>query len=172
MDLKKISEGVYMANGEVAEISGKELSLLRRTAASSPKGRSRICAHRSLKDQVQEMVIAVPRGCYIRPHKHLGKSESMHAIEGSADVVIFNDKGKAIKVFRISAPGRKGVFYYRINKSVYHTIIVRSGYYIFHESTGGPFLRSASVAAPWAPDEKNAKEGLKFLKKAIAGIRK
>lgn len=167
MKLKEKSKGVYVVTGEVAELSGRELSLLKKTATSSPRGRSRICAHKSLKDKIQEMIIAVPKGCYISPHKHMGKSESMSVIEGSADVIIFDTKGKAKNIFRISAPGGKGIFYYRIDDPVYHTILVRSKYFIFHESTAGPFLRSDLKVAPWAPEEKDSVEGIRYLKKIV-----
>ena len=44
------------------------------------------------------MFIALSDETYIRPHKHLNKSESLHVLEGSADVVFFDEKGKITKI--------------------------------------------------------------------------
>ena len=62
-------------------------------AKGLPRNRIRYCAHASPSDVVHEMFIVHPRGAYVRPHKHLDKSESMMIIEGEADYVMFDSKG-------------------------------------------------------------------------------
>ena len=47
------------------------------------------------------MFIALSRSTYIRPHKHYNKSESLHVIYGSADVV-FGNKGDINKIINLS----------------------------------------------------------------------
>ena len=53
----------------------------------------RLCAHPAVDDRLHEMVIAMARETYVRPHKHVNKSESVHVIEGLADAVLFDDAG-------------------------------------------------------------------------------
>ena len=58
--------------------------------------------HKDIKDNLHEMIIILSKETYIRPHKHLNKAESLHVIEGSADVIFFNDYGKIINCVRLS----------------------------------------------------------------------
>ena len=94
------------------------------------------------------MFIALSNETYIRPHKHLNKSESLHVLEGHADVVFFNDIGKIIKIISLSKDSSKSCFYYRISEPTYHTFIVKSDIFIFHETTHGPFKKSDTLYAP------------------------
>ena len=43
---------------------------------------------------VQEMVIAFYKDSYVRPHRHIGTSESFHVAEGEIDVIFFDEVGK------------------------------------------------------------------------------
>ena len=56
------------------------------------------CAYKKTSDLVQEMIICTKNFVYSQPHKHPNnKSESYHIIEGSLDVIIFNDKRKSYR---------------------------------------------------------------------------
>ena len=67
--------------------------------------------HKDIKDNLHEMIIILSKETYIRPHKHLNKVESLHVIEGSAEVIFFNDYGKIINSVRLS---KKKNFFYRL----------------------------------------------------------
>ena len=101
------------------------------------------------------MLIVHTRNTYVRPHKHLNKSESFHLIEGSVDVVIFDEAGGVAEVIRMGdfASGRR--FYYRIEQPAYHTLLITSDVLVFHETTNGPFRREETIFAPWAPEEQD-----------------
>jgi len=172
MKFKKQSSGVYVATGLFTVVSSDDLDMLRSQIPGSPRNRTRICAHRRPGDRVQEMMIVLPRDGYVRPHKHTDKTESMTVLSGSADVVLFDNSGKVTDVFRVGPAGGKGVFYYRMDKPIYHTLFVRSPFFAFHEAASGPFRRSGSVPAKWAPPEEDIKEGQKFLNKAISEFKR
>ena len=108
---------------------------------------------------------------YIRPHKHINKSESLHVIEGSAEVVFFDDKGKIKKIISLSNLSSGSCFYYRIDKPIFHTFLVKSNLFIFHEVTQGPFKKSETIYPYWAPEEKNYAEVKKFALKLKKSIR-
>ena len=78
--------GVFVANGPIACISKSDLARIKEDACVAPMRRSRICAHTSADDPVQERIIAMCRDSYIAPHRHVGKTESFHVIEGQADI--------------------------------------------------------------------------------------
>jgi cupin fold WbuC family metalloprotein len=99
------------------------------------------------------MLIVHEHGAYVRPHKHLGKTESAHVIEGLADVVVFDDHGEVSDVFSLGDYSSGLSFYYRMATPTYHMLIIRSDVLVFHEITNGPFDRAKTVFAPWAPDD-------------------
>ena len=65
---------------------------------------------------------------------------SFNVISGSADLLIFDNKGNIKKKILISDK-KKGVGFYRMRKLTYHSLIIKSDYFIFQEVTKGPFLK-------------------------------
>ena len=43
-------------------------------------------------------------------------------------------------------------FFYRLDTSTYHSLIVTSDYLIFKETTEGPFIRENTLFPDWAPE--------------------
>ena len=101
----------------------------------------RICTHKSNSSKIHEMIIFHKKNHYVRPHKHINKSESYHAIKGNFDIILFNNKGGIIKKIPMGEFNSNRNFYYRIGKSVYHTLLIRSNICVFHETTNGPFKK-------------------------------
>ncbi len=153
--VRKESDEVLYPVEDVVLIEKADLDQLKRKAQLNPRKRVRLCAHHSSQDSLHEMFIVHMRDCYVRPHKHLGKSESMTILEGEVDVVLFHEDGKICKVIRMGAPDTGNIFYQRLSTSIYHTLIIRSKFLVFLESTEGPFLRENTVFAEWAPEEQS-----------------
>ena len=140
---------------DIVVISASDLKELKRLALINPRRRVRLCAHRSPNDRLHEMFIVHTRDCYVRPHKHLVKAESMAILEGEVDVVLFNENGSIRQVIPMGTPDSGKVFYQRLSDSIYHTLIIRTEFLVFHESTEGPFLRENTVFPEWAPLEQD-----------------
>lgn len=153
MALIQQSPEVFLAEGPIAEVGFRELETLKAAARTSPRRRARINAHPDSEDALHEMIIAIDRTSYIRPHKHLGKSEAFHIIEGDVDIIVFSDDGAIARVVPLGAPGSARSFYYRMSKPFFHTLIVRSDILVVHEITNGPFRPQATVFADFAPAE-------------------
>jgi cupin fold WbuC family metalloprotein len=98
------------------------------------------------------MMIALRGDSYIRPHKHPGKSEAFHVIEGAVDVVVLDDGGEICEVVPLGSDGT-GAFYYRMSRPQFHTLLIKSDILVVHEITNGPFVAGATVFAPFAPEE-------------------
>lgn len=141
---------------DIVVISAADLKELKRLALINPRRRVRLCAHRSPNDRLHEMFIVHTRDCYVRPHKHLAKAESMAILEGEVDVVLFNENGSIRQVIPMGTPDSGKVFYQRLSDSIYHTLIIRTDFLVFHESTEGPFLRENTVFPEWAPEHDEA----------------
>ena len=172
---KKINDEVFYTSKKITQIGDNDIVFLKNNIKKTEKKRIRLCAHLNEKDSTQEMFIALAKETYIRPHKHLNKPESLHVLEGSADVVFFDDAGNIIKIISLSDPHSKSCFYYRIDEPIYHTFIINTDIFIFHETTQGPFKKTDSINAPWSPVENDFDKIDKFvanLKKSVKTFKK
>jgi cupin fold WbuC family metalloprotein len=152
--LLETSEGVYQSTDEIFKLDATDMDFLKQNVDKTQKKRTRVCAHQKSDDQIHEMFITLNHQTYIRPHKHLSKSESFHIVEGSAEVVVFNDDGAIKDVIEMGdfSSGKK--FFYRIDQSFYHTVLIKSDNLTLHEVTTGPFDKTKTIFAPWSPPEE------------------
>jgi cupin fold WbuC family metalloprotein len=166
MKFFKKNDEVLIADGNLSCLSLEDIDYIKKIAKSNPRQRVRICTHLQIEDSLHEMVIVHTCGAYIRPHKHINKSEAVHVIEGSAEVVFFDEKGNLEKSLRLGDYKSKSFFYYRLNNEKYHTLVVKSEFFIFHEITNGPFISNNTVFPSWAPDDSD-KEGISIFQTCL-----
>ena len=155
MALLQKSPELFMTEGPICEIGESEIETLKAAVKASPKRRARINAHLDGEDALHEMIIAIDQASYIRPHKHPGKSEAFHIVEGEVDIVVFRDDGEIDRIVRLGAPGSGRSFFYRMSKPYFHTLIIRSDVLIVHEITNGPFRPEATIFAGFAPEDSD-----------------
>ncbi len=163
MNIRKMNNEVDYATDSIVTIERKIVDSLKGKAAKNKRKRMRLCAHKSTEDSLHEMFIVLHKDAYIRPHKHVGKAESFHIVEGRVDVILFDDKGMVNKIIHMDEYASGKTFYYRIDAFVYHTLIVRSDVLVFHETTTGPFNREDSDFASWSPKESDFLAQKKFM---------
>ncbi len=170
MHMTRTGQDVYVADERIVSAGRADVRLLAEEASQSERHRVRVCAHKHLQDRMQEMFIIFTKETYIRPSKHVGKEESLHVLEGSAEYVFFDPDGNVTDVVRLGdyASGRQ--FYCRIPDSVYHSLIVRSDVVMVHETTEGPFRREDTVFAPWAPDDSDPRAVADYLAQLDAAV--
>ncbi len=144
--------GVFRDSNPIVSVSDSDIAFLGDALASNANGRVRLCAHAGSDAPVHEMLIALTPFTYVRPHRHFGKSESFHMIDGEVEVVIFSVEGKISSVISLGSYGRDRTFYYRLSTDLFHTVLVNSSRAVFHETTNGPFVREETQYAEWAPD--------------------
>jgi cupin fold WbuC family metalloprotein len=164
------NEEAYYWHKQPVSILQEHIEALKLIAMKTRRHRARICAHPDTADALHEMLIYHPRGAYVPPHRHPGKSESFHVIEGEADVVLFDDEGKVKEVIEMGPFGSGKCFFYRLNRSAYHTLVIQTHHFVFHETTNGPFRREDTVFAPWAPAEDDAEGVEKFMREISFSI--
>ena len=153
MRTKTISDEVVVADEGIVAVGWQLLQELKQRAGGNVRQRIRLCAHTDVADLLHEMFIVHAKRAYIRPHKHLNKSESYHLIEGAVDCVVFDEAGRVTEVVPMAASPSKRAFFCRVPDGCYHTLLIRSDTAVFHETTRGPFNRADTVFAPWAPEE-------------------
>jgi len=145
------SDGVYYIEEAVTVVGRQHVEFLKSAIKRTAKGRVRLCVHRDESDSIHEMFILLQKGEYIRPHRHLNKPESLCATEGVAEIVLFSQAGEPVRSFSCGVD--EDQYYYRISEPIYHTLLVQTPYFVFRETTKGPFHRAETEYAPWAPSE-------------------
>lgn len=164
IELERINDEIFIAQGSIVSLGDKEASFLKSQAVKSPRGRARICAHKSNEDALHEMLIAISSQSYIHPHKHIAKSESFHIVEGSVDVIIFDDVGDITNIIKLGAPGSGRRYFYRLSEASFHTMIIHSDILVVHEVTNGPFDKEQTILAPFAPSEEDKSATRNYIK--------
>jgi len=163
MSLRAENPEVYYSDDAVVTADDATIAELKRIAAENPRLRSRLCTHPDPSSGLHEMLIVHHRQAYVRPHKHFGKPESFHLIEGTARVVFFEDHGAIREVLEMAPYGQGKLCYYRMPDGLFHTILITSEWLVFHETTAGPFDPSRTSFPDWAPDGSDAALAQSFM---------
>ncbi len=170
MRTRSLNDEVLYTDEPIVAVRRDDVAKLIPQAAEVRHRRVRLCAHRGPLDPLHEMLIVLDRDTYIRPHKHLGKSESFHVIEGRADVVVFEEEGSIREVIAMGEYASGACFYYRLADPWYHGLVIRSDVFVIHETTGGPLDPAQTVFAPWAPPEDASSLRAAYLARLIEQV--
>ena len=150
-ELTAESQEVYYTNTGVVCVGEGLVNFLKMASGKLPRQRCRICFHNGPNAAVHEMLIAHHRSCYVRPHRHLRNSESLTVIEGTANMLLFDDVGNIINNLRLEEAGNNDPFFCHIPSNKWHSLIIESEWLIFKEVAQGPFDPASSEFAPWSP---------------------
>ena len=161
--IESINLEVYVTREKICNISRAEINFLKGKVNQTERKRIRLCTHKHLEDKLHEMFIVLSRETYIRPHKHVNRIESLHVIEGKARAVFFDEIGGIIQVVPLGDLNSESQFYCRIDEAIYHTILVDSEYFVFHESVEGPFCKSNTIFSSWSPDESDCMSTQEYI---------
>ena len=161
--LRQVSPEIFYSDGGFLAADGYIVSILKDNAQRSSRRRCRLCFHTNEDAAQQEMLIVMHRTSYVRPHRHFDKVETLTVIEGECNALLFNEEGAVTTVVSMSAPGNGGSFFYRMPEGIFHTLIFKSEWLVFIETTVGPFARTMSEAAGWAPAEDGSSRGNAYL---------
>ncbi|VEN74515.1 conserved hypothetical protein [Candidatus Desulfarcum epimagneticum] len=163
LNILEYNEEVLFVKEPVINICQKDISFLKERAKRTKRGRIRLCAHSDISESIHEMIIVHPQNAYIRPHKHIGKTESAHIIEGSINVLIFTETGDISNTIKMNDCSSGDNFYCRMPSGLYHSMLIKSDWLVFLETTKGPFKKEDTVFAPWAPKENDTNMVRKFV---------
>ena len=117
--MERVSEEAFYSRKPITEIDQSTIEVLLNEMEGTPRKRIRLCLHDDVGNPLHEMAIVLGRESYIRPHKHEGKTESFHIIEGRLSVVFFDDDGKVQKVLRMGPLHSGLTFFYRLSTTCF-----------------------------------------------------
>lgn len=164
--VKVHNDEVLYPNNVAVTFSLTDLEQLKEMAKKNPRKRIRLCCHNSESDSIHEMVIVHSKSCYVRPHLHLNRKESVYALQGNADLLIFNSDGDVQQVIEMGDINSKKIIYSQVPENTLHTIIIRSDFFIFKEVTAGPFDPMTTRFPHWAPPQNGNNQDINnFIKK-------
>ena len=149
----EVNEEILYSKDPVTKVDKGDIDFLKGRSIANKRRRIRLCVHPGVDDSLHEMLIVHHAGNYVPPHRHPGKSESFHMIEGALKIVLFDADGAIFDIIDLDASGAAGFFYYRLSESLYHTVIPVSDVVVFHETTNGPFRREDMLIPEWAPED-------------------
>jgi cupin fold WbuC family metalloprotein len=160
---------VLYSTDPLTRIDRADVEELKKMCAATPRRRLRICAHPSSDDALHEMLIVMGRENYFPPHRHPGKSESFHVVDGLLTVFIFEENGNVHDRIAMGQVDSGRPFFYRLSSVLFHMPVIESEFVLFHEVTNGPFRQGETEFAPWAPSSNaEAPEIEKFLETLTA----
>lgn len=164
-DLREVGPGVFYVDPALSVVSAGHavIGYLKEVAAAIPSRRARLCAHPGPEAEQQDMLIVSHRETYVAPHRHLAKSETMLVLDGLADAYLFEPDGAPASVIAMGPLASGRTFFYRMPAGRFHGLRIESEFLTFVESTKGPFRKSDSENAPWAPSPEDAAAGIRFL---------
>ncbi|CNI50054.1 Uncharacterised protein [Yersinia intermedia] len=114
--------------------------------------------HNDLLEPVQRLAIALLKGTYIPPHKHVLEKqwEFFHVIEGDLKFVTFSDSGQVTQSLYIGASS--GIFAMQIPPNIIHSLVCMSERAMIFEWKEGPFSpEQAKYILPWAIPEGDSR---------------
>lgn len=137
----------------VVAVTWEQLDLLGTAAAAMPRLRTHHSVHSSYHDPVQRLFVAMHPGSYIQPHRHADRSETLLALRGRFDHLVFDDGGQVVE--RLSFGSRDCVAScIEVPPATWHMVIAHDPDCLLFEVKAGPFdPDSAKYFAPWAPPE-------------------
>lgn len=154
---------ILRATAECPSAGADLIAELKRRAVASPRRRARWCAHPGNDEATQEMLIVLCGDTCIPPHRHPGRSETLCVVEGRAKAWFFNASGDVVRCLPMTSPREDGVFLYRTAPDEFHTLELESEFFVFLETTSGPFDPASTEVAPFAPSGQTPADYARFF---------
>ena len=124
-------------------------------ALVGPRRRAHHNLHSSASDLVQRFVVVFQRDSYVRPHRHLTKSELCTVIRGRFEVVVFDSAG-TVTGRTVIGEGTPNMAF-ELPRETWHTLLPLTDGAAFVEVKEGPYdPATAAEFAKWAPEESGA----------------
>lgn len=132
-------------------VDARVFEALKSLVKDAPGATVRINLHPGPEAPVHDMIIAQSAGGRPYVHKHLGREETYHMIEGRMRLDFFDASGKPSSSHLLGGPGTGLPLIVRVPKGVWHASVAETPCVVFHESRPGPFDGADTVFPDWKP---------------------
>lgn len=146
MNVRKKNERVFYAIRSPAEISRRDLVLLRELARYRKLPFCRVCLHLSDQNPVHEMLMIHTEPLCIGPLRQARSSSlSYHMLDGEAEISLYDNDGLRLSSRAICSDDATEPVSVRLDASTFRTIRSISPYAIFLEVAAGPFADNDTI---------------------------
>lgn len=142
---------ILRAGADCPAVTAEIIDELKRRAMVSPRRRARWCAHPDNDAETQEMVIVLAKDSCIPPHRHPGRAETLCVLEGRAKAWFFDEARHVVRCLQMTPVAEGGTFLYRTNPGEFHTLELETDFFVFLETTRGPFDPAGTETAFFRP---------------------
>lgn len=163
MKYKEINEAVLYNIEDICTLDKADLLTLAEKGLATREQRTRLCVHESPDSRVHEMFIVHTPQTYVRPHRHMQKSESFEVLSGEATLVLFDDAGVVQRIVELGELNSGKVFYFKMPAQVWHMLVIHSDVLVFKEVTEGPFDKDDCQFPDWAPAGRHCDEVPEYM---------
>ncbi len=141
-----------MFNYKVPNLEDNDIKVNIEKAKKSKRLRHPLILHKK-GDKFNQVFNFILKNSYMKPHLHPGtvRTEKMHLIKGSFELLIFDDNGEIIERDLIASDKKD---YVEVPPFTWHTYVMKSETTIIYETMMGIYHPNTwKKLAPWAPDE-------------------
>ena len=140
------SPEVIYSNEKITEVSNQWIKLLSKQASLSPRKTCRLCLHKNKESLLHQMIILHSRTVHVPIHKHLHSDEILNVFSGSAIINFYKDNGMIFKTVKLS---QNNCLTVTIPKDIFHSVKIKSNWFLFQEVINGPFKPKNTKLASW-----------------------
>lgn len=172
MKYKQINEAVLYSDEAICALNQDDMKQLAKLGLNTKEQRTRLCTHKDVDALVHEMFIIHTSDTYVRPHRHLTKSESFQVLQGEAVLILFDDDGNIEQTLMLGDFTSGKTFYFKMPAMHWHMLVIQSDVLVFKEVTQGPFDTDDCEFPSWAPEGRHCAEVPDYMLKIqrLAGI--
>lgn len=154
----------------VKKITSQSLDQLQAQAATASRLRAHMNIHESLDAVVQRLFVATELQTYMRPHRHSQehKWEFFMVLEGSIDLLLFDEGGTLVERVQMAADAVRAV---EVPPGRWHAYVCqRPGTLALEIKQNAYIATPEEDFAPWAPAEGSpaAQDYLQWMRTALA----
>ena len=167
--MKRLTDRSFVADASIVSVGRNEIDFLKRRCSAPISTGLGSTLTSDPKSLLREAIQIRKRQRYVRPHR-LAHDQSIHILEGSADVVFFDDHGSVLKSIPVGSIGSERDFYVRLPAQTFHFVLVHSDILVTHDVKAAPPDDNERQYPTWSPIESDADSVGAFLRNLGAAV--
>ena len=171
LTMKRLTDHSFIADTPVVSVGRDEIEFLKAEMHRSNIGGISLTLNSDPESSLRETIQLRRQHRYVRPQR-LAHDQSIHVLEGTGDVVFFDDRGSIAKSVPVGSNGSGRDFYVRLPARTFHFVLVHSDILVTHDVEGCAVGQQEGEYAAWSPIESDTDfvgEFLRNLAAAVAG---
>ncbi len=167
--MKRLTDRSFVADASIVSVGRNEIDFLKAEMQRANIDGIRLTLTPDPESLLREAIQIRGRHRYVRPHRS-AHDQSIHILEGSADVVFFDDHGSVLKSIPVGSIGSGRDFYVRLPARTFHFVLVHSDILVTHDVKAAPPDDDEGQNPAWSPIESDVDSVGAFLRNLGAAV--